>query len=239
MQGLQERSACVHFRDRLEQARGKWLLPLHTCRISLKFHVLLAGLNVCFITSAFQGSQSFGCADIKPRKWLKSSKVAIGCIFVLGIKTGAWLRKGLAPEDQQCWFLQCYLHEHPLIQLGLNFPDRVHALSHVAHWESKSCREEKKHLVNSVFVPSQRWPTARPYRCYCNAALITTNQRNTATVVKLLLDLVRKKAGPGEGSGAGLLAAACSPRRRGTAALRESDWSAGLDRRATTWFMVM
>lgn len=115
MQGLQERFARVPFRGRLEQARGKCLLPLHTCRISLKFHVLLAGLNVSFITSAFQGSQSFGCADIKARKWLKSSKVAIGCLFLLGIKIGTWLHTGLAPEDQQHCCRQCCLHKHPLI----------------------------------------------------------------------------------------------------------------------------
>jgi len=101
MHSLQERSVCVRFRHRLEQARGKWLLPLYKCRMSLKFHVLLAGLNASFITLAFQGSQSFGCAAIKPCKWLKSSKVAIGCVFVLGIKTGAWLRRALAPEDEQ------------------------------------------------------------------------------------------------------------------------------------------
>lgn len=101
MQGLQERSARVRFHDRPEQARGRWLLPLYTCRSSLKFLTLLAGLNVSFITSASQGSQSFGCADIKPHKWLKSNKVAIVYGFVLGIKTGTQLHKGLAPGDQQ------------------------------------------------------------------------------------------------------------------------------------------
>lgn len=94
MQGLQERPVCVHFHDTLEQARGARLFALHTCRISLEFHVYLAGLNVSFITLAFQGSQSFGCAVIKPCKWLKSNEGAIRCIFVLGIKTGTWLQKG-------------------------------------------------------------------------------------------------------------------------------------------------
>lgn len=118
---VSKRDQCVFtFNDRLEQARGAWLPPLHICRISSKFHVFLAGLNVSFITLAFQGSQSFGCADIKPCKWLKSSEGAIRCIFVLGIKTGALLQKGLAPADRQCW--RCHLHEHPLI--GLSFPTR-------------------------------------------------------------------------------------------------------------------
>lgn len=84
----------VCFRNRLEQARGKWLLPLHTTQISLKSQVLLPGLNLSFITPAFQGSQSLGHADLKPHKWLRSGKAAVGCVFVLAVQ----LYKGSAQK---------------------------------------------------------------------------------------------------------------------------------------------
>lgn len=89
-----ETSVRVCFRNRLEQARGKWLLPLHTTQISLKSQVLLPGLNLSFITPAFQGSQSLGRADLKPHKWLRSGKAAVGCVFVLAVQ----LYKGSAQK---------------------------------------------------------------------------------------------------------------------------------------------
>lgn len=112
-------------------------------RISLKFHVFLAGLNVFFITSAFQGSQSFGCAVIKPCKWLKSSEGAIRCIFVLGIKTGTQLQKG--------WFgfsrlemLMVLVSQAPsdMVRVWASQRDHILVLHHVAYWESKSCGED-------------------------------------------------------------------------------------------------
>lgn len=94
-------------------------------------------------------------------------------------------------------------------------PAYVHPLPHVAQWESKSHAEEKKHLPNSVFMLSQWWSMTGSYICYCNTAWVTTKQRNNVIAVKLLLELVRGRSGPSEGSRAGLPAAACLPRRRG------------------------
>lgn len=188
MQGLQERPVCVPFHDRLEQARGTWLLPLHTCRISLEFHVLLAGLNISFITSAFQGSQSFGCAVIKPCKWLKSSEGAIRRIFVLGIKTGTWLQKG--------WFGISRLAVLTVLSTsdmaGSEIPLLTMSLCCIMlHTERVNLREGKKHLIHSLFTPSQWWSKGRSCQCHRNTALVTTNQRNILNMVKLLLELVQ------------------------------------------------
>lgn len=218
------------------RGQDEFLLPLHAYRISLKFHALLAGLSVSFITLAFQSSQSFGCAVIKPCKWLKSSEGAIRCIFVLGIKTGTRLQK--------CWFG----FSRPAVLMVLSTlwygqvwacpPDHILVLHHVGHWESKSCGEEKKHLVHSLFIPSQWWSTTRSCQCHCNTALVTANQRNILNMVKLLLALVQGWPGPGKGSRTGLPAASGSPLER-TAVVQERDWYAGLRVRATTWFIVM
>lgn len=235
MQGLQERPVCVHFHNRLEQARGAWLLPLHTCRISLKLHVLLADLNVSFITLAFQGSQSFGCAVIKPCKWLKSSKGAIRCILVLVISAGTRLQKG--------WF--GFSRPAMLMVLPLWAPCEVRSeLPHLTMslccilLHNKSRGEEKKHLAHSLFMPSQWRSVARSCQRHCNTAPVTANQRNNLIMVKLLLELVWGRPGPGKGCRTGLPAAAGSP-LEGTAVVQEGDWSAGLRARATIWFIVM
>lgn len=211
---------------------------LHTHKISLKFHVLLPGLNVCFITSAFQGSQSFWCAGIKPRKWLKFSDMAIRCILVLGIKTGyikVWLQKPSSADATSALStstLWCG-------SVWTSPPACVHPLPHVAQWESKSHGEEKKHLLNSVSMLSQWWSMTGSYICYCNTAWVTTKQRNNVIVVKTFAGVSPGAIWPqwrqrGRAASSCLLALL-----EGTAAPWESNWSVGLDMWATTWFMVM
>lgn len=121
-------------------------------------------------------------------------------------------------------------------QVWASPPDHILVLHHVAHWERKSCGEEKKRLVHPLFMPSQWWSMARSCQCHGNTALVTTSQRNNSSVVKLLLELVWGWPGPGKGSRKGLPAAAGSP-LEGTAVVQER--SEGLRERETTWFIVM